>query len=158
MKVYFKMAELADLFKAHDVAIVSAERGDASASVNKQNTTKLEARVKASGYSYERATGGFVENQGTKDEKAIDGETSFLIIDENDKGGLKGFAARMGEKFDQDSVLVSMAGKKEGYWLGTTKRKDISPSKGALKRVGTLKPKTRGMYYTKISDGYFTFS
>ena len=163
MKTTFKLSELEELFKAHDIAIISAERTpDAkegiTPAINKKNTNELESLIKSSIYDYEPSTGGFVENQGTNDEHPVDGEASFLVVDVKNKGSLKSFAGRLGVKFGQDSVLVSARGSLVAFFLGTTNRKGITPAKGATAKVGTLKVNNKGLFYTKIKDGYFTFS
>jgi len=163
MRTTFKLSELEELFKAHDIAIISAERTpDAKEgithAINKKNTSSLESLIKSSVYDYEPSIGGFVENQGTEDEHPVDGEASFLVVDVKNKGSLKNFAGRLGAKFNQDSVLVSSRESLVAFLLGTTNRKGITPAKGATKKLGVLKVNSKGLFYTKIKSGYFTFS
>jgi hypothetical protein len=152
-RVKFKMEFLKDANV--DIAILSAER-DGSAD-NASNSRKLEGLIKSSGYDYEPATGGFVENKGTPEEKLVDGEKSFVVVDTEDKGGLIPAMTKLGKKFDQDAILIKPKDKANGFFMGTTTRKGILPRYRHTQNIGKPRWGSKGTYYTKIKDGFFTF-
>lgn len=151
----YTLKEWETFFQNHESAILSAERDDNSGGENKSATAKLESALRSSGYTFERAKGGFVENKGTPDEKAVDGERSFVVTDTHRVGGLKKFAQKMGQKFDQDAILYVVKGR--ASLIGTTKNRDVDPKFGQKMAIGKAKFGVKGEYYTKVKDGYFTF-
>jgi hypothetical protein len=137
------------------MAVVSAEReGNPD---NATNTAKLHTYLQSSGFAFEPSLGGFVENKGSKDEVARDGEHSFVVIDIKDVGGLKEAMIKQGTKYDQDSILFSAKGDPKGWLIGTTKRTNTDIRYKQKMAIGKPHWGERGEYYTKVKAGYFTF-
>ena len=164
-KEKFKLKDLEEYFGQHDMAVISAERKDHPD--NKAMTRRLESVIGSSPYPYEPAFGGFVENKGQDNEANVDGEHSFVVVDIHDVGSLKKFAVFLGKKLPpkdtnggpggQDSILFSGKDDKTAFLIGTTKRKGADPKLNGKYNLGKPRWGSRGEYYTKIKDGYFTF-
>ena len=155
-KTRFTFDQLKEYFDQHDFLILSAYRGDKSASENRSNSKKLESALKSSPYSYEPAKGGFIENKGTENERYVD-EPSFVVVDVNNARGLLRFGIKQGMKFEQDSILFSDATMNHAVLIGTTSRPDAELRQNERMKVGKPRWGSRGEYYTKIKAGFFTF-
>tara|TARA_Y100000004_G_scaffold70980_1_gene79804 strand:- start:42 stop:677 length:636 start_codon:yes stop_codon:yes gene_type:complete len=105
---------------------------------NMQRNTSLLAKLRAEGYSVTKIKGSYIENYGDKSLEREVGENSFLVIDINDKGNLKKTLMKLGEEFEQDSIIFGLKGSRADL-IGTNKcpkgypgYHKIDPQGGAL--------------------------
>lgn len=152
-KVRISVKALPEITQGSDMAVISAMR-DGNPD-NEANTRKLQKEL-AGKFDVDVAWGGWIENKGSENEKAVE-EKSFVVVDVNNTGNLLKEVRKLGKKYDQDAILFKPAGEDIGYAYGTSKRDDAWPSFGKKERLGKVHWGVRGEYYTKLRDGYFTF-
>lgn len=115
----------------HDYGTISAFRyapdcGNGDPYIKKQNLQRnasMLAKLRKEGYSVTAIKGNYIENYKSKDPKNPErevGENSFIVIDVQDKGNLKKVMMKVGEEFDQDTILFGKAGK-DAFMIGTNK-------------------------------------
>jgi len=84
---------------------------------NQKRNLALAADLKKLGYSITKVIGNYPE--GGKTVKEI----SYFVVDINDKGNIKKDLQKLGEKYNQDSVLIipkgSIKGEDKAYLIGT---------------------------------------
>ena len=73
----------------------------------RQRNKELESEIKASGLTYIKAKGGFIENRGTSDEKRVAEETFCVINNRYAPSDFIKLAVYWCGMFDQDSVLIT---------------------------------------------------
>lgn len=71
-------------------------------------------------YDVTAVRGTYIENYGKKDAKEV-GENVFFVVDAHGTGRLLKDLRRLGERFDQDSILFVPQGAEEGFLWGTNK-------------------------------------
>ena len=86
---------------------------------NKQRNKSLLAKLKTKGYGVTTLKGRYPEGGKTST------EVSYFIVDLQDGGGLEQDMKKLGEEFDQDSVLYvpkgSIQGVNKAYLIGTNR-------------------------------------
>ena len=107
-------------FENNDCAFISACRGDRTAEENNVKTEELKEKLRRMGYGYVAIRGGYIENKGQPDERAVEDEKSFAVFNNNDQSYyhtefLKDMIALCAE-FDQDVVLVKLKGQPGHYY------------------------------------------
>lgn len=116
--------------QGRNIGMITAHRGENTAEENKSRNKELEGHIRKAGYGFVKVKGRYIENHGTEHAKAVD-EHSYLVVGKkgDDKGHLKHFLKKHGEKYGQDSVLhkphdsehATLHGTKEGGWPGKDK-------------------------------------
>lgn len=123
---------------------------------NMKRNKSLVAKLQALRYGVTKIKGSYIENYGSKNEREV-GENSFIIIDIQDKGTLKKDLLKLGEEFDQDSIIFGKAGK-GGALIGTNKCPDGYPDyHQEAKQGGAIFGKT-GEFMSRVKGRPFVFS
>jgi len=138
---------------------ITGFRNEYTRKQNIERNKKIFAALKAKGYSVTRVKGSYIENFNTPSQKEV-GETSFFVantnIEEDDGGELEKVLTKLGEKFDQDSILSIRNG--EGYLIGTSKRDDSYPGYHVKEKVGKGKyGKVAEQFFSRIRGRQFAF-
>lgn len=116
MKKYIKSSEavLATSFNRvlqhmneTECCFITAFRSDYSTKENRRRNKKLYAEIKASGLSFIKANGGFVENLGKTDEKEVTEDTFCVINNQYTAEDFIKLACKWCGEFDQESVLIT---------------------------------------------------
>lgn len=124
---------------------------------NMQRNTSLLAKLRAEGYSVTKIKGTFIENYGDKSSEKERGENSFIVIDINDKGNLKKTLMKLGEKFEQDSIIFGLKGAVASL-IGTNKCPKGYPGYHKIvKQGGALFGKT-GEFMSRVKGRPFVFA
>ena len=84
---------------------------------NQQRNKSLLAKLRFAGYGVTAIKGSYIENYGSPDAREV-GENSFLVVDAQDKGNLRATLLKLGEEFEQDSIIYGEAGG-PGVLIGT---------------------------------------
>jgi len=116
----------------HDTGTITAFRyatecGDGEPYTKKQNLQRnksLIAKLRNLRYNVTSIKGNYIENYGSKDPKNPPrevGENVFFVVDAEDKGNLFKDLTKLGEEFDQDSILFIPKGGKNSTLYGTNK-------------------------------------
>lgn len=144
----------------HACGTITAFRGGNTKSENKAKNKKLVAYLMSKGYSVTPIKGSYIENFKTDDAEEV-GESSYFVcnhkVEGDDNGQLEKDLMRMGEKFDQDSIL-SIPYEKDAVLVGTSKRDNSFP--GYKKRMKVGKPKfgkTSGEFFSRVNGRVFAF-
>lgn len=143
--------------KDHQAGAISGYRDGNSSSENKKNNREIQAFLRSRGYSVTGVQGNYIENFGSDNAKEV-GEPSFFVVDINDTGNLERDLRALGERFDQDSVLIVPQGGKNAELVGTSKRDDAFPEYGKRVKVGSGRfGKVAGQFLSRIRGRQFTF-
>ena len=133
LKKYLKESSLSRLYKhmqEHDAGIITAfrdeERDDAGNVVktytkkeNQSRNARLQIKIWRK-YRITEVRGAFIQNYGSEYEKEV-GENSFFVVDTNDYGGIEKDLKRLGQEFNQDSIMFIPKGSLNGILWGTKK-------------------------------------
>lgn len=76
---------------------------------NQQRNASLLAKLRSLGYGVTSIKGSYIENYNSPNAREV-GENSFIVIDIQDKGTLRDDLLRLGEEFEQDSIIYGPAG------------------------------------------------
>lgn len=111
-------------------------------------------------FSVTRVKGSYIENFKTKMAKEVR-EDVYFVVDHNDRGDLEGVLKKLGQKFNQDSIMFIPKGTNTGILWGT--KKDKYSNKLAFPKFGTKEsfPKAvwskEAEFTTKIKNRPFSF-
>lgn len=118
---------------------------------NKARNKSLLAKLKSKGYSVTSLKGYYPE--GGKDQK----EESFFVVDINDTGNLLNDIRKLGEEFEQDSVLFipkgSIKGGNKAFLIGTNKCENNWLGYGQRELFNKGKVGYSSPIYTSYVDG-----
>jgi len=88
-------------------AFITAFRGEYSTKQNRRRNKLLESDIRASGLTFIRATGGFIENRGTDDEQRVSEDTFCVVNNRFPEKEFLQLAIQWCKDYDQDAVLVT---------------------------------------------------
>mgnify|MGYP003126085008 FL=1 len=158
-KRFLKESSLSRLYKHmqdHESAALSAFRNEFTKEENLERNRKLKAELLGRGYGVTRILGSYIENFETP--KAVEvAEESFFVSNRKDDPDFALEIARLGEDFDQDSVLIVLKGAENAYLLGTSPEGEF-PQYGKKESVGALKMGDEAEFMSRIGGRPYTFS
>jgi hypothetical protein len=132
-------------------ALLTAFRGSNSLSVNRGLNKKLENDIRAAGFGFEKVVGTYEEDLGDGKKRRVT-EESFMIIGDDDSatksGAIKGFAKKMGAKYEQDAIFFKSPASPQGLVIGT--KAEAWPGLGKEEPVGEFKPNRLNGIYTAL--------
>jgi hypothetical protein len=144
----------------HSCGTITSFRGDKPYDENIRNNKKILSYLQSKGYSVTSILGTYIEGKGSPDERDVN-ERSFFVCNDKVKGDDGGQLAndlfKLGELFDQDSVLIIPVGGKAYLW-GTSNREHAYPSYNSKEEVGSGRfGKVAGEFLSKIKGREFAF-
>ena len=140
----------------HESAALSAFRNEFTKEENLERNRKLKAELLGRGYGVTRILGSYIENFETP--KAVEvAEESFFVSNRKDDPDFALEIARLGEDFDQDSVLIVDKGAQDAYLLGTSPEGEF-PQYGKKESVGALKMGDEAEFMSRVGGRPYTFS
>ena len=141
------------------IAIITAFRGDFARKENDARNRKLMTDIRGAGYGAIKVQGKYVEGFGTPEARDGDGmEISYVVVGNqgDSSGNLKGFAKKVGKKYDQDSVLYKDAGDDQlAILIGTNGT--AWPGMNKEVELGKWHPNRVPEFYSKMRGGTFAF-
>jgi hypothetical protein len=140
----------------HDCGMMTAYRSEYNYSQNQQRNKNLIAKLFSLRYGVTAIRGGYIENYNTPDAKEVS-ENSYFIEDSNDHHNLKSDLIKLGEYFDQDSILFIEHGGVNSYLIGTSHRENSYPGFGVFKIFKNTVFGQNGEFHTKVSGRPFIF-
>ena len=148
-----------DAVDNHTCGAITSFRGNRTRQENLKNNNEILAVLKVKGFSITTVKGAYVENFNSDNEQEV-GERSFFVVNRkvegNDGGELEKVLRSLGEKYDQDSILIVYNG--IGTLIGTSKRDDAYPSYGQKEKVGSGKyGKASGQFFSRVKGRQFAF-
>ena len=144
MKIINEIIEESSLSKVwrdtqkYDCGGITGYRDENTKEVNKKNNKEIMVYLKSKGYSVIKIRGNYIENFGKKGQKEV-GENSFFVVDYKENGNLRKDLLKLGQRYDQDSVLFVKKGGKNAELIGTSKRDNSYPGFGKIQKVGDAK-------------------
>lgn len=136
----------------HNCAIITAFRGDKSATENKRNNKILSSLLLKEGFGITKVAGTYIENYNTDAAKEVK-EDSLFVVNLKDNPQFFKTIYTLGNKFFQDSVLFINKGGKSSYLFGTNSTG--YPGLGQKVSTGEFKPKKEGEFMTKLKGQPF---
>lgn len=143
--------------QGRNIGTITAHRGHLSAEENNHRNEQLKNDLKAHNFGYKKVTGKYIENYGKKDIERPVEEKSFLVIGKkgDDKGQLKDFLLKHGQKYDQDSILHKAHNEEHANLIGTN---DTGyPGKGVVSSVGKFHPDKVAEFHSSHKGKNYTF-
>lgn len=141
---------------SHDTGLITAFRHDIDGEIltREQNLKRNRALLAElrSRYNVTQMKGAYIENYGSPDEKEV-GENVFFVVDQSDAGRLEKDLRKLGQKWNQDSVLYVPRGAPEGYLIGT--REGGYPGMGRRARLNHPVFGQGGQFMTKVKGRPF---
>lgn len=130
----------------HDTAIISAEfQGrDVRFKNNIKKNKQLRLQLNRMGYGVTHVRGHFLEtskkidSETGKPKKKLVKENFYVVVDLYDDDVLKRDVIKLGEKFDQDSVMFIPKMAKQALIIGTTHREDAFPEYHKTQKLKSL--------------------
>lgn len=143
----------------HSCGAITAFRNEFTKSQNMNRNKEILAALKVKGYSVTKVKGSYIENFQSDDAKEV-GEDSWFVVNHqifgDDNGQLENDLKKLGEKYDQDSILSVRSGK--AVLIGTSKRDNAFPNYGQKVEVGTGKyGKVSGEFFSRVKGRQFAF-
>lgn len=148
------MQRVRDMSAKHDTGYITAFRGD---SVRKKNVLlNKQLRAKLGSYQMGITTvqGSYIEDYGTPNAREV-GESTYFVVDLNDRGDLKKLLMKLGHEYEQDSILFVYKGGKKSELIGTMP--DVWPGMGKIKKHKNAVFGKSGEYMTRIHGRPFVF-
>jgi hypothetical protein len=132
-------------------AILTAFRGSNSLQMNRTQNKKLENDIRAAGLGFEKVVGTYEEDLGDGKKRRVT-EESFMVIGDDDSdakvGAIRGFAKKMGTKYEQDAIFFKSPKSPQGFVIGT--KADAWPGMGKEESVGEFHPNRLNGIYTAL--------
>ena len=157
-KRFLKESSLSRLYRHmqdHESAALSAFRNEFTKKENLERNRKLKAELLGRGYGVTRILGSYIENFETP--KAIEvAEQSFFVSNRKDDPDFALEIARLGEDFNQDSVLIVDKGAQDAYLFGTSPEGEF-PQYGKKEPVGALKMGGEAEFMSRVGGRPYTF-
>lgn len=123
-----------------------------------QNRTRnkvLLASLQRKGYGITSALGSYKENYKSENE-VTKKEEIFIVVDNNDTGRLKKDLFKLGEQFEQDSILYVPKGGSSGYLIGTNNCPNGYPGYRNTVKLKSPLFGQDGEFYTRVNGRPFT--
>jgi len=142
--------------------IITAFRGEYTYDVNKQLNRELKNDLRSRGLVADITMRGiYKEHFRTPEEREVK-EESYLVFPkigrEGELTGLKKILMKLGEKYDQDSILYKSVYESDAYLIGTSKRENAYPSYHEEESLGEFRPKLIGEFYSRMRGIPFAFT
>ena len=139
----------------HDSAIISAFRNEYTNKQNYERSRELKAQLLSAGYGVTKIDGSYIENFETPEAIEVSEQSLFI----SNRGGAADFIneiARLGEEYEQDSVLIIPEGGQDAYLLGTRQGNDFPPF-GQQITVGNVKMGGEAEFMSRVKGRPFVF-
>ena len=140
----------------HDSAIISAFRNEYPKKENYERSRELKAQLLSSGYGVTKVDGSYIENFETPEAIEVS-ELSYFVSNRKGNQEFVNDIARLGEQYEQDSVLIIPEGGKDAYLLGTRADNDFPPM-GQQIRVGNVKMGDEAEFMSRVKGRPFVFA
>jgi hypothetical protein len=122
---------------------------------NKKRNRQLNAILESLGYGVTDVDGAYIENFGTPDAVEVR-EDVYFVVDLKDSGNLEKDLRRLGEEFDQDSILFIPKGEM-GILIGTNHCSKAYPGYGKKIPFSSRSFGKPGEFMTKVRNRPFIF-
>jgi hypothetical protein len=103
-----------------------------------QRNVQLLAELQDLRYNVTSVRGGYIENYGTPEAIPVH-ENTFFVVDQGGKGTLEIALRKLGEEWNQDSIMFIPKGGIKAILWGTSKKPDARPSYGEKWEMDTRK-------------------
>lgn len=121
---------------------------------NKKRNRQLYAILESLGYGVTEVDGAYIENFGKPNAIEVT-EDVYFVVDLKDKGDLEKNLTRLGEQFDQDSIMFIPKGEM-GILIGTNQCSDY-PGYGKKMPFSSRSFGKPGEFMTKVRNRPFIF-
>lgn len=152
------MTRFISKFQKHDAVIMTAYRGGLTKAENKARNAELFSALFAKGYSITKVKGSYIENYQEDNQKEVS-EQSFVVVNHNDDKDFKKVVEKLGQKYDQDSILIINGGEKPTAYLLGTNDADF-PGKGKKVEFNNVKFNRYAdvEFFTRLGGNKFHFT
>jgi hypothetical protein len=150
--------------QSHSCGCITGFRKENPLPLNRKNNSEIQGYLMSKGYSLTSVAGSYIENFQTPDAIEVSEPTYFVCnhkVDGNDGGQLRNDLIMLGQKYDQDSVLIIPVGGVGAYLYGTSKRSNAYPLWGVTAPAGESGTgtygKVAGKFLSRIRGRQFAF-
>jgi len=159
------LSRLWQYMEKHDCGTMSAFRSAADCGKgekytyrqNMQRNASLLSKIHSSGrYSVTAIKGAYIENYGTPEAVEVS-ENTFFIADVENKGNLLSVMKRLGEEFEQDSILFIPVGGQFAELHGTNHCPSGYPGYGKIVKFDKREFGREAQFFSKVGNRPFSF-
>lgn len=160
------LARLAQHMENHDCGTITAFRSKEGCAQqddkeytlqdNLKRNKQLLANLQSMGYGVTSVKGAYIENYKTPDAKEVT-ENVFFVVDLKDDGKIEQSLRKLGEQYEQDSILFIPKGGKGSELIGTNHCENSYPGYGKKISFNDRKLGGKGEFMTKVSGRPFVF-
>lgn len=132
------LIKIIDRMLIADCGMITASRGEQSKRENLQRNVSLLAKLQDLRYNVISVRGGYIENYGS-DEASPVHENTFFVVNARGVRDLEADLRKLGEEFDQDSIMFIPKGGQKSILIGTSHRDKAYPPYGQKEEFSNLK-------------------
>ena len=150
------LAKIQAKMELHDIGTITAFRAAKTKAENLANNRKLLTYLIGKKYSVTQVKGAYIEDLSSDNPKEV-GEVSFFVADHKASGTLFIDLKKMGDHFEQDSILFKPLGE-PAFIIGTSDSPTAWPARNVkVKFSESLYGKVNGQYFSRIKGRQFAF-
>jgi hypothetical protein len=145
----------------HDIGTITAFRDRRDCDGEKYTTSEkrkrnksLKAKLANLRYSVTPAKGEYIENYNSPEAKSVK-EDIFIVVDIEDRGTLKKDLRKLGQEFEQDSILYIPKGGTAGFLIGTNNCSNGYPGMGSVIKLNNALFGKSGEFNTRVNGRPF---
>lgn len=147
------LSRLWQTMQEHDTGIITAFRKEHSVKVNLERNQMLLADLRRL-FNVTSVKGSYIQDFGSPQATEV-GENSYFVSDVKDFGTLEKELFRLGQKYDQDSIMFIPRGGKKGFLLGT--KEGVWPGLGTKHHYDNPVFGKGGEFMTRVNRRPFVF-
>ena len=150
------LAKVFSYNNSYDCGTITAFRDSYNRTENRQRNRKLKAQLQSSDFLIISGKGKFVEKDENGKEIPV-WEESFFVVDKGNTGRLREFLIRLGEEWEQDSILFMpkgmMSGEEKAEIVGTSKSESADPKYKEVMYLSDTEFGKEGEIYSTFVNG-----
>lgn len=123
---------------------------------NRKRNKSLQSKLQRLGYGITKVKGSYIENYDTPDAIEV-GEDVFYVVDLKNTGNLKKDLQKLGEEFEQDSILFIPKGGESSVLIGTNKCPNGYPGYKKTIKFNEKVLGKDGEFFTRVNGRPFVF-
>jgi hypothetical protein len=145
----------------HTCGSITAFRDERVYAENRPLLSELKKYLLGKGYDVTRVSGNYVENPNDPNRVELQEPSLFVVnskVEGDDGGELEDVLFKLGEYYQQESVLIIPVGGENAYLLGISKKDNAWPAYKEKAVVGKGKyGKVAGQYLSRIRGREYAF-
>jgi hypothetical protein len=139
----------------HETGTITAYRADYTHKENQARNKSLLLKLMDYRLQVTSVKGSYIQDYGTPEAQEV-GEHTFFVVDAEDRGNLKSILMKLGEAFQQDSILYIEKGGSPSYLIGTNHTAEYPGYHNEIK-LSQVSYGSESEFMTKVKGRPFVF-